>query len=109
MTIYGHRQLNIFFRPLIEIMGDGFKYSGRTYAWNDIKRIDSDYDHGNNNWFYGVPSGIPKAVIELKDGTLFELNSRILERKGEKPTIGFLSNKSDVYEELVRLLKDKSG
>ena len=44
---------------------------------------------------------IPKAIIELNDGTYFKINSRITVRKGEKPVIGFLSNKSDAYEELV--------
>lgn len=109
MTIYGHRELNIFFRPFIEIYGDGFSYSGKKYLWADIRKIDTGFDKGKWNWLFGVVVGIPKAKVELIDGRSFKINSRIIERKGEKPSIDFLSNKSDVYEELVGLLVHKSG
>jgi len=109
MTVYGHRELNIFFFPFIEIYGDGFSYSGKKYLWRDIKRINKGYDIGKWNWLLGVVVGFPKTKVELNDGKSFKINSRIIERKGEKPNVDFLSNKSDVYEELVGLLMHNSG
>ena len=36
---YGHRQLNIFYVPLVEIFEDGFNYKGKKYLWSDVKDI----------------------------------------------------------------------
>lgn len=103
MAVYGHRQLSIFFIPLLETGASGFKYRGRDYGWNDVEKVsvwDSEWHK-----LFGYPACMPRARIRLRDGEVIKLNGRALEKKGVKPKVGFSSNKSDAFDELLVLFR----
>ena len=37
MEVYGHKQLNIFFVPLLKVHDDGFIFKNKNYSWRDVK------------------------------------------------------------------------
>lgn len=103
MSVFGHRYLSMFFRPVIEITADGFVYKAQRYPWTAVKAVDvSDSPF---RALAGFPAAIPRATITLVDGTQIRLNARVLERQGHKPKVGFWSHKSDAFDELVGLFK----
>lgn len=105
-VIYGHRQLSLFFIPLLEIDEEGFLFKGKRYAWNDVDKISV--------WgpMISIPGcfnvGMPGARISLRDGKTIKINGRTLEKKGQPPIIGFFSCKSNAFYELTKLFKSKS-
>lgn len=105
MAIYGHRQLNMFFVTLLETAEDGFHYKGKTYGWADVESISVR----DSAWhkLLGYPACMPRARIRLNDGKTLCLNGRALEQKGIKPKVGFLSNKSDAFDELITLFQQQ--
>lgn len=103
MAVYGHRQLSIFFVPLLETDADGFRYKGKAYGWNDVEKVsvwDSEWHK-----LLGYPACIPRARIRLQDRTVIKLNGRSLEKKGVKTKVGFSSNKSNAFDELLALFR----
>lgn len=107
MTVYGHRQLSIFFVPLLEADANGFIYRGKTYGWNDVEKVsvwDSEWHK-----LLGYPACMPRARIQLRDGKIIKLNGRALEKKGVKPKVGFSSNKSDAFDELLALFQREAA
>ena len=107
MSVYGHRILSMFFRPLIEVSNEGFRYKGREYAWREVRSIhvsDSPW-----NALAGYPAAIPRATIFLADGAKIRLNGRALEKMGQKPLVGFSSSKSDAFDELIGIFKSHAA
>lgn len=103
MAVWGHRQLSIFFIPLLETGTDGFKYKGKAYGWNDVEKVsvwDSEWHK-----LLGYPACMPRARVRLRDGKVIKLNGRALEKQGVKPKVGFSSNKSDAFDELLTLFQ----
>ena len=104
---YGNRQLNLFYKPLVAILEDGFQFKGKKYSWDDVKEIMVwDPPLG---LFWGVPFGWARASILLKDGKKIRFHGRLIERKGHKSKLGHLSNKNDVFDELLSLFKSNSA
>ena len=103
MAIYGHRHFGFFFRPVLELGERGLQYKGREYSWIAIKKVevhDSLFDP-----LRGGTPGYPWAKIYFGDGERLRLNGRALEKQGEKPEIGFFSQTSSAFQELVVALK----
>lgn len=105
MALYGHRQLSIFFRPLVETSDTGFCFKGKQYGWNDVSDLSVWEPDVAFRSLLGYPAAIPRAKIFLKDGKKIRINGRVLEKKGRKPRVGFSSCKSDAFDELVALFK----
>jgi hypothetical protein len=103
MSVFGHRHLSIFFRPLVEITANGFTYKGRGYSWNDVRTVE--VSDSPLRILAGYPAAIPRATITLTDGTKIRLNGRVLEKEGRKPKVGFSSSRSDAFDELIGLFK----
>jgi hypothetical protein len=103
--IYGHRQLSIFFVPSVAVNDGGFAYKGKQYSWNDVRTIRT---WGSPIAFHGCfETGMPGARIQLSDGRAIRLHGRTLEREGSRPNVGFLSSRSDAFDELVELFQSK--
>ena len=104
-TIYGHRQLSLFFIPLLEVYDDGFNFKGKSYTWADIVDISVRKPpiafHGCLNL------GMPGANVYLRDGRIIKLAGRTLEKKGIKPIVDFISSQSNAFNELTDLFKSK--
>lgn len=100
---YGHRQFSLFFRPVVEVDENGFLFKSRNYDWNAIESID--VDDSPFKFFLGYPATIARATIALKDGKYIRLNARVLEKKGEKPNVSFLSGKSDAFVQLIKIFR----
>jgi hypothetical protein len=103
MSVFGHRHLSFFFRPVVELTSDGFIYRGQRYPWSAVKTVD--VSDSPLRALAGFPAAIPRATITLEDGTQIHLNARVLERRDRKPKVGFWSHKSDAFDELVGLFK----
>src|SRR5258708_21184813 len=104
MAIYGHRHLGLFFRPLVEVNEHGLRFSGLDYNWNDIKRVEvRDSPLDPMVWFSST--WYPWATVYLSDGKSIRLNGRALEKRGEKPKVGFFSSKSNAFQELIAALR----
>ena len=106
MAIYGHRHLGFIFRKVLEIGPDGFIYKNKHYTWKDIVKIKRYFDDD----LIGVvtySSLVPSALIKLNDGTRICIFGRVLEKKDAKFEVGFLSGKSNDYDELLSLLEEK--
>jgi len=107
MSVYGHRQLSLFFIPLVETDANGFRYKGKFYGWDDVEKVsvwDSEWQK-----LLGYPACMPRARIRLRDGKVIRLNGRALEKKGVKPKVGFSSNKSDAFDELLALFQREAA
>ena len=106
MPTYGHRHLGFFFRPLVEVHQHGLLFSGTEYDWGAIERVEV-YDCALDPlvWFAFAGGRHPTATVYLKDGKNIRLDARALEKHGVKPEIGFLSGKSDAFQELIAVLK----
>lgn len=106
MSVFGHRHFSLFFRPLIEVTANGFKYKGRDYAWEAIQRVEvRDSPLLLYFWFPAAP----RATITLVDGKRIRLNGRALEKQGLKPSVGFYSAKSDAFNELIRIFRSHAA
>lgn len=66
MEIYGHKQLNLFFVPLLQIHDDGFIFKNKDYSWADIKHIFVWEPFKGLGAVLGTGAS-PKATIELSD------------------------------------------
>lgn len=104
MGIYGHRHLGFFFRPVVEVNSDELRFKGRQYGWITIRRIEVHDAHFDPTLGFSTP-GYPWATVYFSDGERLRLNGRALEKQGEKPEIGFFSQKSDAFQELIVALK----
>ncbi len=95
--------MSLFFVPVLETHETGFIYKGKNYEWGDVKKV-SVWD---TEWhkLLGYPACMPRARVHLNDGQKINLNGRALEKKGVRPKVGFSSNKSDTFDELIRLLR----
>ena len=97
----------MFFRPLIEVSDEGFRYKDRHYVWREVRSIDvSDSPW---NILAGYFAAIPRATISLADGARIRLNGRALEKMGQKPHVGFSSSKSDAFDELLGIFKNHAA
>jgi hypothetical protein len=103
MSVFGHRYLSLFFRPLVAVSTRGFRYKGRDYRWDDIRNVD--VSDSPLKALAGYPAAIPRATITLSDGNVIRLNGRVLEKQGVKPKVGFFSSKSDAFNELVQIFR----
>jgi hypothetical protein len=101
-TIYGHRHLGIFFRPLLRADTTGFEYRGVRYRWNDVTSVDV-------HEFINLGTARFRATVQLTDGVRIRLNGRALEKRGVKPAIGFVSTRSDAFDELVTRLRQHAA
>jgi hypothetical protein len=97
-TIYGHRHLGIFFRPLLRVDPTGLEYRGVRYGWNEVTSVKV-------HQFLVLGPARFRATVELADGVQIRLNGRALERRGVKPTVGFVSTRTDAFDELVAKLR----
>jgi hypothetical protein len=99
-TEYGHRHIGLFYKPFLKVREDGFIFKDHDYSWQDIKKI-----------IVMPPNTKIKKVrvasIFLHDGRRIHLNSRVLDKNGQKTKIGFLSFTNDVFEELLELFQQK--
>jgi hypothetical protein len=93
-TIYGHRHLGVFFRPLVAVDDIGFQYRGVRYRWSDVTSV-------NVHEFVNLGTARFRATVKLADGARIGLNGRALEKQGVKPAVGFASTRTDAFDELV--------
>ena len=107
--IYGHKQLNYFFRPLISVTDSGFIFRKKRYTWNDIETFDHWCPRSGMAKILSEHSGIsPSATIILKNGEKIKLNARVLEKKGKKDRADFFNGKTNAFEELLHIIIDKA-
>lgn len=99
MTVYGHRILSVFFRPILEIVEDGFIFQSKRYSWSDIESVEKM--GGDYIWMNTGLLNYPNAVVTLKDGAKIKLIGRVLEEQGVKPVIDPMEAKSDAYHDLL--------
>jgi hypothetical protein len=92
--IFGHRHLGVFFRPLVVVDDSGFKYRGARYRWSDVTSVDV-------HEFVNLGTARFRATVILADGVKIRLNGRALEKHGVKPAVGFVSTRTDAFDELV--------
>jgi len=100
IATFGHRHLGFWFVPLVSIDPEGFTFKGRKYSWADIKSVDV----WNLN-LVNAGTASYRAQVYLKDGARIHLNCRALEKAGTKPSIGFLSTRSDAFDELLAVFQ----
>ena len=105
--IYGHRVLGFFFRPLLAIDNDGFAYESRRYNWGYIVEVIESQSFLAKLFTY--PVGLPTVTLIMRDGRKIRINGRTIKRKGDKPKIGFLSDRSDALDELLKIIKSRIG
>jgi len=103
MSVYGHRHLSFFFRPVVELTPDGFTHKGQRYAWSAVRTVE--VHDSPLRALAGYPASIPRATITLNDGTRIRLNARVLEQQGHDPRVGFFSSRSDAFDELIGIFK----
>jgi len=93
-TIYGHRHLGVFFRPLVAVDESGFEYRRAHYRWSDVTSVDV-------HEFVNLGTARFRATVTLANGVKIRLNGRALEKRGVKPAVGFVSTRTDAFDELV--------
>jgi hypothetical protein len=93
-TIYGHRHLGVFFRPVVAVDESGFEYRGARYRWSDVTSVAV-------HEFANLGAARFRATVTLADGVKIRLNGRALEKHGVKPTVGFVSTRTDAFDELI--------
>ncbi len=93
-TIYGHRHLGVFFRPVVAVDDSGFEYRGNRYGWKDVTSVEV---HELAN----LGTARFRATVKLADGAKILLNGRALEKQGVKPAVGLVSTRTDAFDELV--------
>jgi hypothetical protein len=104
MDVYGHNQLNLYFVPLIKVNDDGFLFKDKSYSWSDVKEVfiwDPFPGLGGN--FSTIT--MPRATIVLNDGKKIKIHARVFVKKGVKSKVGFLSCKSEAFDEIIALFK----
>ena len=107
MTLYSHRHVLLFLKPVVEVEGDTFVFQGNRYGLRHVVNVQVTGSPIINMFMF--PAGTPKAKIELRDGSVIKLNGRALVKAGEKARVGFFSNKSDAFDELVAYFKRGTG
>ena len=109
MTIYGHLNLNCFFKEVFALTETGIIYEGKEYKWNEIQKIDRSFGSVLLTLFmYG--RRYPSATINLKDGTKIRINGRIFTTKGEKPKFGaegFITSESKAFNDVIETIETK--
>jgi hypothetical protein len=100
-AVYGNRELNLFFRPLVEVMESGFCFKGRQYPWSAVRSVEVS----DSPFLIYFASVYPSATVTLDDGTRIRLNGRALSKQGQKARVGFFTSKSDAFVELVSLFR----
>jgi len=109
MTIYGHLNLNCFFKEVFALTETGIIYRGKEYKWNEIQKIDRSFGSVLLTLFmYG--RRYPGATIYLKDGTKIRINGRIFTTKGEKPKFGaegFMTSESKAFNEVIEIIENR--
>ena len=108
MEIYGHKQLNLFFVPLLQIHDDGFIFKNKNYSWADVKHIFVWEPLEGLGALLGT-GAIPRATIELSDGKRIKIHSGVFKKKDEKAKVGFLSGKSEAFVKVIDLFKENSA
>lgn len=108
MEIYGHQQLSLFFIPLLEIHDDGFIFKNKKYFWNDVKHVFIWEPFEGLGALLGT-GAIPRATIELSDGKKIRIHSSVFKKEGEIRKVGFLSGKSEAFDKIINLFKEKTA
>jgi hypothetical protein len=93
-TVYGHRHLGVFFRPVVAVDDSGFQYRGSRYDWKDVTSVDV-------HELVNLGTARFRATVKLADGVKIRLNGRALEKQGVKPAVGFISTRTDAFDELI--------
>jgi hypothetical protein len=107
MEIYGHRQLNLFFVPMLYIEDQGFTFKNKNYSWKDVERVLVWEPFLNLSGIFFGTWAIPRATIILSDGKKIRIHAGIFAKKGEKSKVGFLSGKSEAFERIIQLFNEK--
>ena len=96
MAVYGHRILSLYFKPIVEIVEDGFIFRRTKYSWSDVASVEKM--GGDYIWMNTGLLNYPNAVVTLKDGAKIKFVGRVLEEQGVKPVIDPMEAKSDAYD-----------
>jgi hypothetical protein len=94
VAIYGHRHLGVFFKPLVSTDAAGFEYRRTRYRWNDVASVEL-------HELINIGAARFRATVKLTNGVKIHLNGRALEKQGKRPVIGFLSTRTDAFDELI--------
>lgn len=109
MTIYGHLNLNCFFKELFALTDNGIIYKGKEYKWNEIQKIDRSFGSVLLTLFmYG--RRYPGATIYLSDGKKIRINGRVFTAKGEKPNFGaegFITSESKAFNQVIDIIENR--
>jgi hypothetical protein len=103
MSLYGHRQLTLFFFPLLETSKNGFVFKGKRYQWHEVARVEIWQE-----WWppFGkvIVEYVSHARISLKDGSKIKINGRAFEKKNEPLDKGYLS----AFDEIIDLFEKQT-
>ena len=98
---YGHMHLSIFFREILELRERGFIFKRKAYPWSAIHHVET-WQEPWPGWGY-VPDAklLPRARVNMSDGTSFLLRGDALVKRGAPLSAGFIS----AFDELVSHLR----
>jgi hypothetical protein len=96
MPVYGHRQLSLFFFPLLETRENGFTFKGKRYTWKDVERVEV-WQEWWPPFSMVVVEYVPRGRITLKDGNMIKINGRAFEKKDAPLDSGY----SSAFDELI--------
>jgi hypothetical protein len=109
MTIYGHLNLNCFFKELFALTDDGIIYKGNEYKWKDIQKIERSFGSlPLTLLMYG--RRYPGATIYLNNGQKIRLNGRVFTAKGERPNFGaegFITSESTAFNQVIDIIEKR--
>lgn len=107
MTIYGHLNLNCFFKELFAVTETGIIYKGNEYKWNEIQKIERGFGSALLTLLmYG--RRYPGATIFLNNGIKIRINGRVFTAKGEKPKFGgegFITSESTAFNDVIGIIE----
>jgi hypothetical protein len=103
MAIYGHRQLGLFFFPMVETRVNGFIFRGKNYKWKDVERVET-WQELWPPFSMVVAEYVQRGRITLKDGKRIKINGRAFEKRNESLNEGYLT----AFDELIDLFENQS-
>jgi hypothetical protein len=103
MPVFGHRQLSMFFFPLVETRSNGFTHKGKRYTWEDVQRIEV-WQEPWPPMGMAVAEYVPHGRITLKDRKRLMLNGRAFIKKDAPLEKGYLT----AFDELIDLFEKQT-
>ena len=103
-AIYIYRHLGKFKKEAFSISPEGIQFENKQYKWTEIAKIKRYDSFLRSLLFY--QAGAPLTYIYFRDKKVLKIRGRVLEKSGEKGTVGSLA-RSSAYEEVIQFIENK--